>query len=88
MRSKYKMIFTGKTLFSYIYTNKNIEIIFFTKKRSITIVPFLLNFHFEVYNGLDYYDLKSKSKYLGLGKKVGEFIFTRKFSKYKTKKRK
>ena len=85
MRSRYKLPFIGKTLHNYIYKNGNIKTIFFTKTKSTALIPFLLNIDFYVYNGFSFYNLKLRAQ--SLNKKLGEFLFTRKFFKFKKKKK-
>jgi ribosomal protein S19 len=86
MRSKYKLPFIGKTLHNYIYKNGNIKVLFFTKNKSINLIQFLLNIDFYVYNGYNFYNLKLNAQCIN--KKLGEFLFTRKFFKFKKKKKK
>ena len=87
MRSKYKLSYIGKTLNSYLYgNNKNIKLNYYTKKRSIMLTPTIaLKFNFLVYNGFNYYRLKLRNR--SFGKKLGEFVFTRKIFKFKKKKK-
>lgn len=86
MRSKYKLPYIGVTLSNFLYkTKNNINLNFYSKNRSITITKPLLKFNFLVHNGLKYFLLIPKKKYLN--KKLGEFIFTRKVFKFKNKKR-
>ncbi|NP_050092.1 ribosomal protein S19 (mitochondrion) [Dictyostelium discoideum] len=78
VRSRWKGIYVAKELQNYnTVTNPTIV----TTERSSVIVPYYLTKTIYVYNGRKYVGVKITEK--SLGRKLGEYVLTKKVEKYK-----
>jgi len=78
-RSVWKAPYVDKNLFNLLLSPNHKRLVIKTKSRSTTILFSFIGLTFEVYNGKNYNKVYIEEKMIG--RKLGEFVFTRKLGK-------